>query len=233
MRKHGTTTDEKLASIFVQAPEDKDGANGQQSGIAYQPFDFTVHDEDGNSIQCSFGLQVFDTHYSSPIALDLNGDNEIGVTGEHTAQESNRSAIGETVQFDIDADGSLETIEWFAGDGDGILVNTAEIGASGEIDGSALFGDQNGLFANGYDKLALLDADEDGSVSGDELRGLALWLDDGDAELDSGELESLSDHGIASISTQMEVDSEGRMRSTAELADGTSLMTEDVWFARV
>ena len=167
----------------------------------------------------------------SPIAFDLTGDGEIGVTGESTARDAVRSEIGETVQFDIDSDGTLDTIEWFAGDGDGILVNTAEIGPNNEIDGSALFGDQGGEYDNGYQQLAELDANGDGSVSGAELAGLALWLDDGDAELEDGELQALSDHDIASISTQMELDSEGRMRATAERADGSTVMTEDVWFA--
>ena len=223
----------EVSSVFVQAPEDKDGANGQQSGLAYQPFVFTVHDEDGNSVECSFGLQVFDTHYSSPIGLDLNGDGQIGVTGEHTAKGSVRRSVGETVLFDIDADGSLDRIEWFSGDGDGILVDKSKIGIDGEIDGSALFGDQGGLFANGYEKLTLLDVDGDGQIAGSEALGLALWVDDGDARLEFGELESLDAFEVESISVNMALDSEGRMRSTAQLADGTNLMTEDVWFAQV
>ena len=67
----------------------------------------------------------------SPIALDLNGDGRIGVTGESTVKDADRNAIGRTVSFDIDADGKLDQIEWFSGDGDGILVNTAYIGANG------------------------------------------------------------------------------------------------------
>ena len=169
--------------------------------------------------------------FASPIALDLNGDGEIGVTGQHTARDSVRTEIGDTVEFDIDADGELDTIEWFAGDGDGILVNQTDIGPNNEIDGSALFGDQGGLYDNGYDKLALLDANGDGSVSDAELADLAVWIDDGDAKLEDGELKSLSDFDIASVSVQMELDSEGRMRSSAQRADGSSIMTEDVWFA--
>ena len=173
-----------------------------------------------------------DLYYThSPIALDLNGDGEIGVTGEHTARDAVRSTIGETVLFDIDADGLMDEIEWFAGDGDGILVDTAEIGSDGSIDGSALFGDQGGQYANGYDKLAMLDANGDGVVSGSEAAELALWIDDGDAVLEDGELMTLSEAGVASISAEMSMDSEGRMRSSVDMIDGSSLMTEDVWFA--
>jgi hypothetical protein len=166
----------------------------------------------------------------SPIALDLNGDGEIGVTGEHTALGSARTAMGATVEFDLDADGTLDTVEWFAGDGDGILVDSSKIGPNGEIDGSALFGDQGGAYANGYEKLALLDADGDGAVSGAEADDLALWIDDGDAVLEAGELSSLADAGVASVSTDMTMDDEGRMRSNATGTDGSSIMTEDVWF---
>ena len=102
-------------------------------------------------------IDILDTdryYRYSPIALDLNGDGEIGVTGESTARDAVVTQIGRTVQFDIDADGKLDTIEWFAGDGDGILVNTAMIGVNNQIDGSALFGDQGGMYDNGYEKLA-------------------------------------------------------------------------------
>ena len=169
----------------------------------------------------------------SPIALDLNGDGEIGVTGEHTAKGSVRTQLGSTVQFDIDADGSLDTIEWFAGDGDGILIDTTQLGADGAIDGSALFGDEGGKYVNGYEKLSLLDLDGDGQLSNTEASGLALWLDDGDAKLQEDELAWLDDFEIASIRVEMELDAEGRMRSTAQRSDGSAVLTEDVWFARV
>ena len=179
-----------------------------------------------------FDDQAYYVYDISPIALDLNGDGEIGVTGETTVRGA-RTSIGETVQFDIDADGKLDTIEWFAGDGDGILVNTTLIGANNEIDGSALFGDQGGKYDNGYVKLSLLDADGDGAVSGSEADSLGLWIDDGDAVLEEGELKSLSDYQIVSLSTAMDLDAEGRMISTATKSDGSSILTEDVWFAGV
>ena len=141
-------------------------------------------------------VQIFDDqryliYDVSPIALDLNGDGEIGVTGETTARGEFRSEIGDTVEFDIDGDGDLDTIEWFAGDGDGILVNTMLIGPNNEIDGSALFGDQGGQYDNGYEQLSLLDTNGDGEVSGTEASVLGLWIDDGDAVLEAGELKSL------------------------------------------
>ena len=177
------------------------------------------------------------THYAkvSPIALDLNGDGEIGVTGETTSWEKDPGAeTGRTVHFDIDADGKLDTIEWFDGSGDGILVDMSKIGTGSAIDGSALFGDEGGLYANGYEKLATLDADGDGLLTGDELADMGLWIDDGDAKLEAGELVSAADAGIASISTSMEIvlDADGRelMQSSATTVDGQEVLSEDVWF---
>ncbi len=216
--------------VFVQAAEAKRDGDIPQ-GSTYQPFSFSVCDEDGHEVETTFGLQVFDVDYNSPIALDLDGSGDIETTGEHTAKDSFRAEVGETVQFDIDADGVLDEIEWFSGGGDGILVDTSLIGPNGEIDGEALFGDQGGEFANGYEKLAQLDANADGQISGSELENLAVWVDDGDAVLEDGELQSLQDNNIESISSDFEVDGEGRMRSTATTTDGQEIVTEDVWFA--
>lgn len=137
---------------------------------------------------------------SSPIALDLNGDAKIGVTGETSSKDKDADAeIGRTVEFDLDADGEAESIEWFDGSGDGILVDMSKIGADGSIDGSALFGDEGGKHANGYEKLAKHDLDGDGQVSGEELASLGVWIDDGDAILEDGELMSAADAGITSV----------------------------------
>ncbi|MEM9496144.1 MAG: SdrD B-like domain-containing protein, partial [Pseudomonadota bacterium] len=181
-------------------------------------------------------IHINDVPTFTPIALDLNRDGEIGVTGETSSRQKDADAeLGRTVEFDIDADGDLEVIEWFDGSGDGILVDTRKIGADGEIDGEALFGDQGGKYANGYEKLALLDGDSDGVLTGAELEGLGLWLDDGDGVLEEGELQTLEQHDIASISAEMTVehDSEGRelQRSTVTTSDGETILTEDVYFA--
>ena len=140
----------------------------------------------------------------SPIAFDLNGDGQIGVTGVSTAQDRIDGLIGATVEFDIDADGDLDEIEWMNGDGDGLLVDNRDGNAAADMDGARLFGDQGGLFANGYEKLALLDLDGDGHVEGAELAGLEVWIDDGDAVVQAGELVSLDSVGISSVATGFE-----------------------------
>jgi hypothetical protein len=171
--------------------------------------------------------------------LDLNHDGHIGVTGVSTAQHRATTAIKPTVEFDIDGDGKKDHIEWSKGDGDGMLVDDRDGGAttamngSHVIDGTRLFGDQGGKYANGYEKLALHDTNHDGKISGDELRGLKVWIDDGDAKLEPGELKTLAELHIDELSVHMGLvandSGETLMRSTFT-QDGKQHMTEDVWF---
>ena len=180
---------------------------------------------------------VDETNYKfvSPIALDLNGDGQINVTGSSTAKDSDREEIGATVEFDIDGDGDLDTIEWLDGSGDALLVDNRDGNAASDMDGARLFGDQGGLYANGFEKLSALDANGDGTLNGDELEGLELWVDDGDAIVEEGEMQTLTQHGITEISVEMNevVDADGNtlMRSTATTQDGRTILSEDVWFA--
>ena len=171
---------------------------------------------------------------SSPVALDLNGDNKIGTTGETTAKERLAGTeMGQTVKFDIDGDGSKDSIEWMNGDGDGLLVDTSKIQGN-SVDGKALFGDEGGKYENGYDKMALKDSNNDGKLTGKELDDLAVWVDDGDAKLEEGELRSLSELDINEMSTQKQDVKNDRgetlMQSDAKTGNGDSILTEDVWF---
>lgn len=173
-----------------------------------------------------------------PLALDLNGDGKIGTTGESTAKDARTTNVGRTVSFDIDGDGKKEDIEWLLGDGDGWLVDDRDGGATGamltdgEINGSRLFGDEGGKYANGYSKLKALDKDGDGKLTGKELEGLKVWIDDGDAKLEGGELKSLAELGITEISVTMhhEKNAKGEtLERSTFVQDGKTKMTEDVW----
>ena len=169
----------------------------------------------------------------SPVAFDLNGDGEIGVTGETTARDGQRSELGRTVEFDLDADGQTEITEWLKGDGDGLLVDTTKIAADNSLNGEALFGDEGGKYSDGYAKLAQHDTNNDGQLTGQELDKLAVWQDDGDAVLEEGELKSLAEAGISQVSTQrndiLNDRGETLMRSTANNGE---IVTEDVWFGQ-
>ena len=170
----------------------------------------------------------------SPVALDLDGSGLIETTGETTARDRAGASLGETVAFDMDGDGDLEAIEWLSGTGDGLLVDNGDGRALADMNGTRLFGDQGGRFSDGYEQLALRDADGDGRIAGNETAGLAIWVDDGDAAAEEGELFTLADFGIESVSVQTHevADAAGRtlVRSQAETTDGRTVMTEDVWF---
>jgi hypothetical protein len=179
---------------------------------------------------------------SSPVMLDLDGDGSLAVTGRSTAKDRaapNGFVSEGSVNFDLDGDGRQERIEWMAGDG--MLVDDRDGGASaaaagsGEIDGKRLFGDEGGRYANGYEKLQGLDADQDGRLNGSELEGLKVWVDDGDARVEAAELSSLSELGISEIGTRktdaLNESGETLMRSTF-VQNGQTKASEDVWFAQ-
>lgn len=173
------------------------------------------------------------TKVASPIAFDMNGDGQIGTTGQTTAKDGARAELGRTVAFDIDGDGKANTIEWMAGDGDALLVDNRDGNAADDMSGKRLFGDEGGKYSDGYAKLSTLDRNGDGALTGSELQGLALWKDDGDAIVEEGELVSVSEADVTRISAKrtdvQNAKGETLMRSDADVA-GQTIMTEDVWF---
>ena len=175
---------------------------------------------------------------ASPIAFDLNGDGEINVTGETTAQSKFINVeLGATVQFDMDGDGDLETIEWLDGSGDALLIDNRDGNAAADMNGTRLFGDQGGEFNHGYEQLASFDTNNDNVISGSETQGLNLWVDDGDALVEDGELFTLEELGVSEIQLELDqnaADEQGRdlFRSSAIMDDGSVVLTEDVWFTQ-
>jgi hypothetical protein len=177
----------------------------------------------------------------SPIMLDLNNDKKLGTTGVSTAKDRVDGQTGKTVAFDLDGNGVKEQVEWADGKGDGFLVDdsdggaTAAMNGNGEIDGRRLFGDQGGKFANGYDKLKKFDTNNDGVLRGDELKGLKVWVDNGDASLGKGELKSLAELGITEISVGMKTAQNARgenLMQSSFVQNGERRLSEDVWFAQ-
>jgi hypothetical protein len=138
------------------------------------------------------------TVFTSPIVLDMDGDGKLEASGgkwlPHT--ELNNSRI---VEFDINGDGFLELIEW-VGSNDGLLLSSYEKGK--EVTGNNLFGEAGG-WAHGFEKMSLLDTNQDRQLSGDELATLSVWQDkNGNASVDEGEINSVKDLGITSISVE-------------------------------
>lgn len=149
----------------------------------------------------------------SPIAIDLDNKGRI----ERLAGE---------FSVDMDGDGVVEPLgQWFAPSA-GILV-TAD--AAGQISGEELFGNLVGEFADGFEKLAVLDLDKNGQLTGDELQALAIWVDgNSNTIIDEGELSNLATHQIVGLPVE-----HYKYMARATRANGKDVLMEDVWFPLV
>ena len=109
--------------------------------------------------------------------------------------------------FDADGSGLQKKWTWISSNAAWLVYDPKQ---SGKVTSALqLFGNVTFwlFWETGYDALASLDDNCDGQLTGDELRGLALWHDaNGDGVCDPGEVRSLSEHGIVAISCQFERD---------------------------
>ncbi len=127
----------------------------------------------------------------TPIAIPLKD----GLTA------TDLEARGASVAFDADGSGLQRKWTW-------INTNAAWLvhdpKGSGKVTSALqMFGGVTFwlFWETGYDALASLDDDGNGTLSGKELDGLALWHDaNGDGVCDAGEVKPLADHGIVSLS---------------------------------
>lgn len=130
------------------------------------------------------------------------------------------------------ADGIVEVYnEWFAPT-EGILVDSTYPGfESGALHGYHLFGDMGSTeeYDDGFDKLAMHDLNDDGWISGEELDGLALWVDSNtNARLDPDEVITLESVNVE----KLHLNHDENFISYAVLKDGTNMTTQDLWFSR-
>ncbi len=159
----------------------------------------------------------------SPIVLDLNGD------GVRTTPID-----FSTGTFDLLNDGNPIASGWLSPE-DGFLA--IDTNGNGIIDDrSELFG---GAVGEGFAKLAGFDSNRDGVVDASDARfaELKIWQDrNANHRTDAGELASLADFGIRSLSTGYVVAPElqnGNLlleRGTATLRDGRQIATADAYF---
>ncbi|MBO9542276.1 hypothetical protein J7643_16930 [bacterium] len=203
-------------------------------------------------------LAIYKTAAStaSPIALDLNDNGLIGVTGRSTAQvrrDFNAFVREGSVLFDLLADGRRIRTEWMNAENDALLVDdrkgevTKAAKGDGVITGKVLFGNAGG-FENGYIKLAMILMEHNRYASagkekpvfqtalrGSALEGLKAWVDrNHDAKVQSDELFTLSSLGI----TEVEVFPKKVKNAAGETLiqssytqNGKRKLAEDVWFA--
>jgi hypothetical protein len=86
------------------------------------------------------------------------------------------------------------------------------------------------FWENGYQALSALDDNGDGVLTGDELKGLAVWQDkNGNGKSDPGEVVSLSALGITSLSVNYQTHKSGIVFNPqgATFKDGTTRPTYD------
>jgi Ca2+-binding RTX toxin-like protein len=124
---------------------------------------------------------------SDPLVLDLDGDGY-----ELT------SALVSSSRFEFDGDGFAERSGWVRPD-DGFLVR--DVNANGKIDDlGEMFGNRT---TGGFDILATYDSNADGVINASDVvfASLKVWQDlNQDGETQSGELKTLAELGIVSIS---------------------------------
>jgi hypothetical protein len=126
--------------------------------------------------------------------------------------------------FDMNGDGSRDDTGW-AGKRDGMLV--VDRNGNGRIDdGSELsFLKENAAARNGFEALGAFDSNRDGRLTASDTRfaELKLWVDaNGNGATDSGELQSLADHGIAEIGlARHATNASAKIGSNLQLATGS------------
>jgi hypothetical protein len=167
----------------------------------------------------------------SPIVLDLEGDG------------LQLLPVGAGVRFDIGAEGRTRPTGWIA-PSDGLLVR--DINGDGRItSGAELFGEATRLLdgttaKDGFEALGDVDGNQDGRLDeSDWIWGqLLIWRDfDTDGVTDSGELQTLEQSGVTSISVLAEkvswwqAGNEVRLESCFVNQAGQTGMVADVWFA--
>ena len=138
------------------------------------------------------------------------------------------------VAFDADGSGVKRKWTWITKDAGWLVYDPQGRGDVGS--GLQLFGNVTFwlFWDTGYDALASLDDNHDGVLTGDELRGLAIWNDaNGDGVCDPGEVRPLSDYGITAVSCRFERDPSHPDRIAfsprgVTFRDGTTRPTFDV-----
>jgi Ca2+-binding RTX toxin-like protein len=161
----------------------------------------------------------------SPLVLDIKGDG-INLT----------SLSGSAPYFDLGATGFAHKTGWI-GSGSGLLA--LDRNGNGVIDsGLELFGTA-GAASDGFAALRTLDSNHDNVIDANDVAfsQLRVWIDaDRDALTDAGELLTLAELGIASISltatgvTQTNAGNTIKLISSYTLSNGTQRAIADVYF---
>jgi|GEM_PF-3744249 len=234
--------------------------SGQYVGTLYQSWPGNLEAHYGEGGRVTLGgtkYNIIASFLYSPLALDLNHDGRINVTGKATGAARYNLASGFTqegsVTFDLRGLGKPGRYEWLQATGDGLLVDdrdervTRIARGDGKITGLDLFG---GHFdGNGFIKAARLFENRTRvaslafpsfkprsghMLSGQNLEHLKVWIDaNHDALVTPDELRTFENLGITEIDLGYHLvgdAAETRMVSTFT-QNGEKHLLEDVWFA--
>lgn len=105
-----------------------------------------------------------------------------------------------TVSFDFTGQGERMQLGWIKPDAAWLVWDPRDRGRV--VSGFQLFGSVTWVSSwdNGYLALGALDDDGDGTLAGEELRGLALWQDaNGNGKSEPGEVRSVRSHDIVGL----------------------------------
>lgn len=153
----------------------------------------------GLGVDCDYATALGNTiALFDPLLLDMNGNGIADVTTPDVLGKSGGFVSKGSVWFDIAGQGRSVRTEWIKASQDGLLVLDAN--GNGVVDSSSeLFGDMDG-FVDGFAKLAVLDVNNDGVLTGKELSALSVWIDqNGDGICQAGDLQKVTDQGISCI----------------------------------
>ncbi|MCM1287188.1 MAG: hypothetical protein NC240_02670, partial [Clostridium sp.] len=163
-------------------------------------------------------------YIADPLVIDLDGDG------------FEMLGVEDGVHFDEDNKGLAEKTEWIGAD-EGLLA--IDLNGDGIIsDGSELFGTSTVLSdgttaKNGFEALAQYDRNGDGVIDADDeiYASLRVWQDrNSNGVTDEGELYTLADLGISSISLNTSME-DGRRVSQIGFKNGTSVKMGEFDFA--
>ena len=180
---------------------------------------------DGGAVGAAADIGAADQQIS-PLVLDLTGAG-INLTALSAASP----------YFDIAGNGFARKVGWI-GAGTGLLA--IDRNGDGQInDISELFG-QHGSVLDGFAALRALDSNGDGVIDAQDaaFSQLRVWVNpEGDGVVHPGELLTLAQLGITSISlaaaaaSQVIAGNTVKLTSSYTLADGTTRTIADAWFS--
>lgn len=178
-----------------------------------------------------------------PVAIDLNGNGRIDITGHTPTRDKLYTLFSARhfVEFDVFGDGELQKIDWIKANTDGLIVEWDLDNPKSSIMGLDLMGLERIFpdgtieqYDTGYQKLASYDTNRNGSIDELDDANLAVWIDDGDAVLQDGEIFSFQQLDIKAINVIGFVQAGAygfeAYTSVAHKNDGSILYTEDIWF---